>query len=138
YFSSNTYYLTFGTTGAPQSVGTFDFTANADAKAYGVDVEAAFQIMPTWDVSAAFSWAKGTIDDDEVPCNDGDFDGIPDDIVPTAAGFDAANVIVARCQGSPSISRSPRWNLSLRSEYAQPVTDRMDAFLRGQFTYYPR
>jgi iron complex outermembrane receptor protein len=136
YLSNGTPYLTFQA-GAPRSTSSFDFTGSADAKVYGVDVEAAFKITPNWDISAAFSWAKGQIADDEVPCNDSDFDGVADNGVPTVAGFVAAGVIVARCKSNASISRSPRWNLSVRSEYAQPVRDDMDAFLRGQLTYYP-
>jgi iron complex outermembrane recepter protein len=119
------------------TVGDFNYTANADAKVKGVDIDAAYQITPNWDISAAFSWAKGNVDNDEVPCNDGNFDGVADTIVPTAQDFIDAGVIVARCVSNESISRSPRWNLALRSEYGHPIAADMDAFLRGQFTYYP-
>jgi iron complex outermembrane receptor protein len=137
FFSNDTRRLGL-TNGAPNgTTGTFNYTANADAKVKGVDVEAAFQITPNWDISGAFSWAKGEVDNDFVPCNDGNFDGIADTIVPTPAAFVAAGVVVARCKSNESISRSPRWNLSLQSEYAHPLNDDMDAFLRGQFTYYP-
>ena len=137
YFSNDTRRLGL-TAGVPNSgTGTFNYTANADAKIRGVDLEAGFQINPNWDLSAAFSWAKGNIDNDFVPCNDGNFDGTADTIVPTAANFIAAGVIVARCRSSDSISRSTRWNMSVQSEYAHPVSDRVSAFLRGQLTIYP-
>lgn len=137
YFSNSTYYLTFAN-GGPSTVSTFNFTANADAKAWGIDVDAAFQITPEWDMSAAFSWAKGKVGNDDVPCRDGNFDGTPDNIVPTVQGFIDHKVIVARCQVNDSISQTPRWNLSLQSEYAHPISDHVDGFLRGQFTYYPK
>lgn len=137
YFSNDTRRLGLSGGIPSGSIGTFNYTANADAEVKGVDVEAAFEITPNWDVSGAFSWAKGTIANDEVPCNDGDFDGTPDTIVPTPAEFIAAGVITARCLSNESISRAPRWNMSFQSEYTHPLNDRMDAFLRGQFTYYP-
>ena len=137
FFSNDTRRLGL-TGGVPNgTTGTFNYTANADAKVKGVDVETSFQITPNWDLSAAFSWAKGEVDNDFIPCNDGNFDGTADTIVPTAANFIAAGVIVARCRSNAPISRSTRWNLSLQSEYAHPVSDRVSAFLRGQFTYYP-
>jgi len=139
FFSNNTYRLNISSsTGtAASTVGTFDFTANADAVVKGIDVDAAFQITPRWSISGAFSYADGKIDNDEIPCNDGNFDGEPDDIVPTAAGFVAAGVIVARCNSNTSVSRNPKWNLSLQSEFNHPVSSSVNAFVRGQFTYYP-
>lgn len=137
FFSNDTRRLGL-TGGVPNgTTGTFNYTANADAKVKGVDIEAGFQITPNWDVSAAFSWAKGNVDNDFVPCNDGNFDGTADTIVPTAANFIAAGVIVARCRSNDSISRSTRWNMSVQSEYAHPVSDNVNAFLRGQLTIYP-
>lgn len=137
YFSNDTRRLGLSG-GVPNgTTGTFNYTANADAKVRGVDVEAGFQITPNWDLSAAFSWAKGEVDNDFIPCNDGNFDGVADTIVPTAANFIAAGVIVARCRSNASISRSPRWNMSVQSEFAHPVSDRMSVFIRGQLTYYP-
>lgn len=119
------------------TVGDFNYTANADAVVKGVDVEMDFDITPNWDLSAAFSWAKGNVDNDEIPCNDGDFDGVADLIIPTSQDFIDAGVIVARCVSNQSISRSPRWSLVLSSEYNYPLTDEMDVFLRGQLSYYP-
>ena len=116
FFSNDTRRLGL-TGGVPNgTTGTFNYTANADAKVRGVDIEAGFQVTPNWDFSAAFSWAKGNVDNDFVPCNDGNFDGTADTIVPTAANFIAAGVIVARCRSNVSISRSTRWNASLQSE----------------------
>lgn len=119
------------------SVGTTEFVANGDAIVKGVDVEAAFQATPDWSISGAFSWTKGNFDDDEVPCNDSNFDGVPDNGVPTAAGFINAGVIVARCLSNESVTTAPRWTLSLQSEYARPISGSVDGFIRGLFTYYP-
>ncbi|TCM20737.1 iron complex outermembrane receptor protein [Novosphingobium sp. PhB165] len=114
-----------------------DFTADANAIVKGIEADASFLITPRWNVSAGFSYAKGTVDNDYVPCNDSNFDGIPDNGVPTAADFAAAGVLVARCKSNQSISTAPRWTLSVQSEYSHPVSNSVDGFIRGLFNYYP-
>lgn len=136
FFSEQTYHLAINSR-PPNEVRTFGFTANADAVVDGVDVDASFQITPRWNVATAYSWSEGVIDDDDVPCNDGNFDGQADEIVPSVAGFTAAGVLVARCVSDGSISRSPKWNASLQSEFSVPVSNSIDAFVRGLYTYYP-
>lgn len=113
------------------------FTANADAIVWGVDVDAAVQITPRWNFTAGFAWANGHVDNDFVPCRDANFDGIADNGAPTVGGFQAAQVIVARCKSSQSISSAPKWSLTLQSEYSHPISDRVDGFIRGLFTYNP-
>jgi iron complex outermembrane receptor protein len=103
----------------------------------GFDIEAAMQVTPKWWVNLGFSWSKGTLSDALIPCNDGNFDGQPDAIVPTAQGFVTAGTLVARCQSNAAISRSPRWNVTAQSEYSAPLTGKVDGFIRGNFVYYP-
>jgi iron complex outermembrane receptor protein len=43
---------------------------------------------------------------------------------------------VARCRSDQSISTAPEWSLTLQSEYSHLVSDRVDGFIRGLFTYY--
>jgi iron complex outermembrane receptor protein len=122
---------------AGASVSSSEFTADADAKVKGIDVEAGFQITPRFSVNVGFSWSKAKLDNALVPCNDGNFDGVVDTIVPTAQSFINAGVLVARCRSSESISRTPDWNLTVQSEYSAPLSQRMDGFVRGNFVYYP-
>ncbi|CAN7541680.1 TonB-dependent receptor [Phenylobacterium sp. LjRoot219] len=131
-----TYYLSDNGFTAP-SVSTFQFTSNADAKVKGVDLDASFQATSRWRINGAVSYADGKIDNDFIPCNDGNFDGVPDAIVPTVAGFQAAGERIALCRSNRSVSQSPKWNLSLQSEYLFPISDRVDGYVRGLFTYYP-
>jgi iron complex outermembrane receptor protein len=104
-------------------VGTFDFTSSVDALVTGFDLDGAFQITPEWNVSAQMSYSDGQIEGGAVPCN-----------VPGAA-LSATNLI-SLCSGGSS-SRLPYWNMSLQSEYARPVRDDMDGFLRVLATIYP-
>jgi iron complex outermembrane receptor protein len=111
------------------SVVPTNFTATADTVVWGVDVDASFQVTPNFSMSAGFAWAKGTVKNDEVPCNDPNFT--------TAAQFTAGGVLVARCISNRSVSTAPRWSLTLQSEYSHPVSDHVDGFVRGLFSYYP-
>ncbi len=114
-----------------------EFTADVDAKVKGMDVELGFQITPRWNLDLGFTWSKAQLDNALIPCNDGNFDGTPDAIIPTVQGFINAGVLVARCRSSQSIARVPRWNLTAQSEYSAPISNAVDGFIRGNFNYYP-
>lgn len=139
YLTQSTRYLSVSdpTNPAGGSVGQFEFTTNADAKTEGVDLEVGFQVTPRWSINGGFSWSEAELDDASVPCNDGNFDGTPDAIVPTVQSFINAGVLIARCSSDNSISRTPDWNATLQSEYAMQVSATMDGFVRGNFVYYP-
>lgn len=119
------------------SVSSSEFTTGADAEVKGFDIEASMQVTPSWWVNLGFSWSKGKLSNAVIPCNDGNFDGTPDAIVPTVQNFITAGTLVARCQSNAAISRSPRWNLTAQSEYSAPISDRVSGFVRGTFAYYP-
>lgn len=119
------------------SVSQFGFTANADAQVTGVDFDASFQVTPSWNLAVGVSWANAKLKNALIPCNDGNFDGTPDAIVPTAAGFFAHNIIVARCASNAAINRTPKWNATVQTEYIQPISHQVDGFVRGNFVYYP-
>lgn len=120
------------------TVSSSEFTADADAKVKGIDIEASFQVTPRWSVNLGYTWSKAHLSNASIPCNDSNFDGTPDGGVPDQTAFVNAGVLVARCRSSASISRTPRWNLTAQSEYSMPVSDKVDAFVRGNFIYYPK
>lgn len=122
---------------ATGQVSSAEFSVGGDATVKGVDVEAFFQVTPRWNVNLGFTYAKATLNNALVPCNDSNFDGVADAGVATIQGFINAGTLVARCRSNESISRSPRWNLTVQSEYAAPVTDTLEGFIRGNFNYFP-
>lgn len=139
YLAQSARYLSVSdpTNPAGGSVSSYEFTTNADAKVTGFDIEASFRPSRRWTVSAGFSWARAKLTNALIPCNDGNFDGVPDTIVPTVSDFINAGTMVARCRSSDSISRTPLWNLNLQSEYQLPISDKTDGFIRGNFNLYP-
>lgn len=122
---------------AAGTVSSSEFTADANAKVKGIDVEANFRVTPRWTVNVGYSWSKAQLDNALIPCNDGNFDGVVDSIIPTAQDFIDHGVLVARCRSNEAISRTPSWNLTLRSEYSAPISSGTEGFLRGSFVYYP-
>lgn len=125
-------------------VSSAEFTTDANAKVKGIEIEASFQITPRWSLNVGYSWSKARLDNALVPCNDSNFDGVPDTLgngltkAQLAAGFVRAGTMMARCRSNESISRTPNWNLTVQSEYSAPISDRTDAFLRGSLVYFPK
>ncbi len=121
---------------AVPSVSTRSWTVNADAIVDGIDVQGSFAITPNWSFSGAMSYADGHIDDDEIPCRDSNFDGTPDLGDVTAASFPAGTVI-ALCKSDASVSRAPKWNANLQSEYSLGLSNNLETYIRGLLNYYP-
>lgn len=136
FYGTPTNYLSDNGFTAP-AVSRFTFTSNADARVDGVDFDFMFQVTPRFSLSGGFSYADGRIKNDEIPCNDGNFDGVIDTIQPTVADFQAAGGRVALCRTNRSVSRSPKWSLNGQAEYSVPISDRADGYIRGLFNYYP-
>lgn len=119
------------------SIGNSEFTVGGKARVRGIDIDAAFQVTPRWNVSVAMTYSDAKLKDALIPCNDSDFNGTPDTGVPTVAQFVANGLIVARCRSNDSISRTPKWSMNIQSEYSVPVSQAAEAFIRGNFNYYP-
>jgi iron complex outermembrane receptor protein len=112
----------------PASASNFQFTASVDALVKGFDVDGAFQITPTWSVSAQLSYADGAVEGSQVPCN-----------LTNAAGVPVYNVggIISFCPGG-SASRLPYWNATFQTEYFHPITENVEGFVRGLATVFPQ
>ncbi len=133
-------FATYYDTGVPGAnrVSTHNFTTNVPAKIDGFDVELAMSVTDRWSVDGNLSWAQGRLAG-KIPCNSSGFNGVPDFVVPPSDGstFVAAGKTIAFCNSNVSTSTAPLWNFNIQSEYDQPITARIDAFIRGLFTYQP-
>lgn len=114
-----------------------EFTVGGKARVRGVDVEAAFQVTPRWNISVAMTYSDAKLNNALIPCNDSNLDGTPDGGGATVTGLLGAGLIVARCRSNDSISRTPKWSMNVQSEYFMPVSQSAEAFIRGNFNYYP-
>ncbi|WP_081473981.1 TonB-dependent receptor [Novosphingobium pentaromativorans] len=121
---------------ANPAVNLFEFTVNAKAVVTGLDLDVAFQPNSYFNIAGTFSYADGKVDNDTVPCQDGNFDGTPDSIIPTVADFQAAGQSLAFCRTNDSVSRDPIWSGTVQSEFTYPVGE-VDAYLRGLASIFP-
>lgn len=120
----------------------FNFGANLDARVRGIEADLFVQASQKFSLGANFSYAKGKIKNDFIPCNDLDGNGVADSnsVVPTPGQISAGagGESVARCRVNGRMAFSPDWTLTLQSEYAAPLSGATDAFIRGVFSYYPK
>lgn len=122
--------------GPARQVSSFGFNVNADAIVKGFNLDVAFQPSRNFSLSAGLAYAKARVDDDDVPCRDVNFDGVPDAVgSPTVAQFDAAGVYVATCRTNETITRDPFWKGTLQSEWLQPINSVAEGYVRGLLTY---
>lgn len=143
FFGDPVNYASISNPAAPLSttgnrVSSFRFTTSAaSAKAQGFEIEAGMRVSSRFNFNLGVTYSKSNLNNSRIPCNDGNFDGTPDNITPTLAGFLGANVLVARCAANGSISRLPNWVLTAQAEYKAPVSNRLEAFVRGNVAYRP-
>ena len=137
---SQIYYINLNQLGP--TVDDFNFGNSVDAKINGVDIDASWQVVQGLNVSGAFSYAKSKIKNQPVACTDLNGDGVPDVLsqAPTLAQLQAATGAegLSECLSSDPLQFIPKWNLTLQGEYARPVAEEMDAYVRGLFTYRPK
>jgi iron complex outermembrane receptor protein len=108
---------------ANNSVTQANMQASVDTLVQGLDLDAAWQITPEWNLAVQGSYAHNIIENSLVPCN------IP------GAVLNNPN-FVSLCPGGAA-SRLPLWNLTAQSEYVHPVADDVDGFVRGILNYNP-
>jgi iron complex outermembrane receptor protein len=125
------YYVSLSAAGFQPA--TFNFDANVPASINGFDLDAAFQVTRTWNVSGALSFARGQINNGVVACNN----NLPATVTIAAIEASAGGNFVAACKTDQRLSDAPDWSLTLQSEYHRPLVTGIDGYIRGLLTYYP-
>lgn len=125
-------------------IGNGEVTFGADSRIRGIEGEISFAPTNWWDIALTAAYAKGNIQDDLVPCRDGDGDGVPDALAvgsnepgvngePGAANpagnLSAANPI-AFCQTSQATSDASNFTATALSEVRFPFAGN-EAYIRG-------
>ena len=107
----------------------------------GVEAELSYKPSRSFSISAVASYSDSKIKNGLIPCNDFNGDGVPDATVPTNPT--AAQLVTAygsKQIGSCSVSlrgsnQSP-FSATFQAEYNHPLSDKMELFGRGLFSYY--
>jgi iron complex outermembrane receptor protein len=127
------------TNAANPSVASFNYEAAVPVKVTGVEAELSYTPNRNFSIGTILSYSKGTISNGLLPCLDLNSDGVPDVVStpPTLAQLQAvvgANNI-SGCRVNFNSGLSARWSGTVQSEYAHPVGDKMDAYIRGLYTW---
>lgn len=129
------------TNSATGTVTAFNYVAAVPVKVRGVEAELSFTPSERFSIGGILSYAKGKISNGIVPCLDIDDNGIPDTTgQPSLAVLEAdvgANNIDS-CPANFNSTLAPRWSGSVRAEYGVPLSNGVDAYLRGLFSYKGR
>ncbi len=139
------YYVNYGVdqTTTPISifpeVAQFNFVGAVPVEVNGIEGDFSLEVTNNWNLSLVASYSLGKIKDGVVPCNDLNGDGVPDATVsaPTLEELQAAvgaNNLSA-CQVNQRAGFSSPFSATLTTEYHLPVSDNVDAFVRGLFNF---
>lgn len=139
YRSSSGIYAIDRSDAANPLVRSFNYVAAVPVEVKGVEAEVSYEPSKQFNIGATVSYSKGTISNGSVPCLDLNKDGVPDVVTqaPTLAQMEAAvgSNNIAACNANFNATLSPRWSASLQSEYNHPLTDGMEGYVRGLFTW---
>lgn len=123
----------------PDATGTGNvFIANpalavgVPAKVDGVEAEIGFQATPQWNMNLVAAYAKSKIKNGTIPCND------YATLAPTYQQIIDANggAGIATCQVNSRAGKTAPFNATFQTEYKHPLSDTLDGYVRGLFSYY--
>lgn len=106
----------------------------------GLEAELSYKASDNFNLSLVAAYADGKIKNGLIPCNDIDGNGIPDAVTsaPTVDQLFAAygNDNVGSCTVTQQSAYQVPFSASAQAEYSHPISDKVSAFGRGQFSYF--
>lgn len=126
-------------TGTAQQVSSFNFVGAVPVEVNGVEAELGFDINHHWNAGLTASYSLGKIKGGAIPCNDLNGDGVPDAVgaAPTLAQLQAAVGAnnISSCSVTQRSAFMPPLTVTLQSELRQPISNKVDGFVRGLVNY---
>lgn len=110
------------------NTGVVNLTYNAPASVRGVELDLRGQIMRGWTGQITAAYADAHYDNAEIPCNDYNGDGIPDQVGTPAV---QAGRIYSLCRSSGQLSSLPKFQATFNTEYRFALPDGFHAYVRG-------
>jgi iron complex outermembrane receptor protein len=121
------------------TVAAFNYEAAVPVKVKGIEAELSYTPSRNFSIGTVLSYAKGKISNGLLPCLDLNNDGVPDVVsaAPTLAQLQAAVGAnnISGCRVNFNSGLSPRWSGTVQSEYSHPVSDIMNGYIRGLYTW---
>ncbi|HEX7858528.1 MAG TPA: TonB-dependent receptor [Sphingobium sp.] len=134
------YYVNYGAPNVPSVALGSSFIAPVPVEVNGIEGEANFIASRHWNIGANASYSLGKIKNGTIPCTDINGDGIPDaaSAAPSLGALQAATGSnnLSTCRVTQRASPSPLFSATIRSEYNHPISDNVDGFLRGIYSFY--
>jgi len=126
-------------TGTAQQVAQFNFVGAVPVEVNGIEGDVSLNVTDNWSISAVAAYSLGKIKNGTVPCNDLNNDGVPDNVtsaptLPVLQGAVGANNLAA-CQVSQRSGFQSPFSATVTSEYTLPVSDNVNAYLRGLLSF---
>jgi iron complex outermembrane receptor protein len=116
-----------------------EYAAAVPVTVKGMEAEVSFTPVPNVNLGAMFSYALGKIKNGTVPCTDINQDGVDDLLTsqPDAQDlFGATGTdFLSACQVTQRSAASAPWSGALTAEYTHPISDSMDGYLRGLYSW---
>lgn len=149
FFGPQVFYLSTNATGV-ESVnvanipGGFGFLSPVPVTVNGGEFEVSYKILDRWSLSVNGAYADGKIKNGTIACTDLNGDGVPDINAarPTVSQLHSAvgtGQTMSQCSGiNRRSSVTPKFSANLQSEYGFDISQNMDGFVRGLFSFYGR
>ncbi len=106
----------------------------------GIEAELSYKASDNFNFSLVAAYADGKVKNGLIPCNDLNRDGVPDATTgaPTVAQLQAAYGAnnIGSCTVTQRAAYQAPFSAAVQAEYSHPVSDKVSAFTRGQFSYY--
>lgn len=129
-------------TGTAKQVSIFNFVGAVPVEVNGLEGDLSFNVNDRWSIGLVAAYSLGKIKNGTVPCNDLNGDGIPDVVTsaPTLTQLQTAvgTNNVASCKVSQRSGFQAPFSATLTSEYTLPVSNKVDAYLRGLLNFSGR
>jgi len=103
-------------------------TYNGDAESAGIETQLDAVISDGWDVGLKASWVNAQYTDALIPCNT---------FTASGAGFVPVGQQVSMCPSNGRIGETPKFHLTLQSEYDYDTGTSYQPFISGLFSYQP-
>src|SRR5579883_614079 len=103
-------------------------TFNGDAESEGIETQLDAVITDGWDIGIKASWANAQYTDALIPCNT---------FTASGAAFDPVGQQVSFCPSNGRIGETPKFHLTVQSEYDYDTGTQYQPFISGLFTYQP-
>ena len=142
---SGVYFVDYSFDRATQTVNPrvnrFNFVSGVPVEVWGMEGELSFEASQDLNISLVAAYADGQIKNGVIPCNDFlNPDGVPDSPASAPSLGELMGAVgsdnISACTVNQPASSQPKFSATAMAEYSHPISNRVDGFLRGLYSFY--